>query len=95
MKKFDSLSAKLSLENKLNVESTSEFDEDSDMSEISVHDEVDCSEFVKNEPQPAKALISENLVEFARISQNKPKNFKRKSNSFSKGTNYAQSCFLK
>nr|KAJ0226213.1 hypothetical protein LSAT_V11C100043120 [Lactuca sativa] len=58
--KFDSLSAKLSSDNKMNVENSSEFDEDSDMSEISIEDEVDCSEFHKSEPKSAKPLISEN-----------------------------------
>ncbi|XP_023734201.1 uncharacterized protein LOC111882066 [Lactuca sativa] len=43
---------------------TSEFDEDSGMSEISVEDKVDCSEFVKHEPLQVKDLISENSVEF-------------------------------
>ncbi|XP_023766538.1 uncharacterized protein LOC111915062 [Lactuca sativa] len=46
---------------------------ESDTSEISVEDEVDYSEFVKTEPKLIKVLISENSVEFARISQNKPK----------------------
>ena len=58
IQKFDSWSAKLSSDNKINVENTSEFDEESDMSEISLEDEVDCSEFVKSEFEPAKDLIS-------------------------------------
>ena len=40
------------------------------MSEIFVEDENDCSEFVKGEPKPKKNLISENSVEYARISEN-------------------------
>ena len=72
VQKFDSLNANLSSENKLNIECSSEFDENSDMSDISVEDVVDCSEFVKIESQLAKALISENFVEFARVVQNKP-----------------------
>ncbi|XP_052621094.1 uncharacterized protein LOC111908797 [Lactuca sativa] len=59
-------------ENKINVDNKSKFDDDSDMSEISVEDEVDCSEFVKNEPCVAKVPISENSVEFARLSENNP-----------------------
>ena len=71
IQKFDSLSTKLSSENKIDVENASELNEDDDMSEISVEDEVDCSEFVKSEPENHKNLISENSVEFARLSQNK------------------------
>ena len=62
----------------MNVENTSEFDEDSDMSEISVEDEVDCSEFLQSEPKPEKDLISENYVEFDRMSKDKSKVFKEK-----------------
>ncbi|XP_052621986.1 uncharacterized protein LOC128127530 [Lactuca sativa] len=46
-KKFDSSNAKLSSENKMNLETTSKFDEESEMSEILVEDEIDCSEFLK------------------------------------------------
>ena len=35
------------------------------MSDISMEDEVDCSEFVKNETKPAKHLISISLSMFA------------------------------
>ncbi|XP_023755002.1 uncharacterized protein LOC111903469 [Lactuca sativa] len=63
--KFNSLNAKLSLENKIDVENAFEFDENDDLSEIYVEDEVDCSEFVKSEPELVKNLISENFVEFA------------------------------
>ena len=59
IQKFDSLSANLSSENKIDVENASELDEDDDMSEISVEVEVDCSEFVKSEPENHKNLISE------------------------------------
>ena len=57
MQKFDSLNAKLCSETKINVQNTFEFDVDDDMSEISVEDEVDCSEFVKSEPESTKNLI--------------------------------------
>ncbi|XP_052619752.1 uncharacterized protein LOC128126067 [Lactuca sativa] len=82
--KFDSLSAKLNSANKINIESTSEFDEDSDMSKIYVEDEIDCSEFVKNEPERVKYLISGNSVEFVCISQNKRKTLKAKATVFPK-----------
>ena len=63
-------------EHKINVESTSEFDEESEMSEISVEDVVDCSEFLKSETE--KPLISENSVEYARLSKDKSKKLKQK-----------------
>ena len=78
IQKFDSLNAKLSSETKINVENTSEFDEDDDMSEIYVEDEVECSEFVKTKPKPTENLIFENSIEFARLSQNKSKVMKEK-----------------
>ncbi|KAL7585167.1 uncharacterized protein LOC111912704 [Lactuca sativa] len=59
-------------------------DTDSDMSDISVEDEVDCSEFVKIESHPAKALISEIFVKFARVVQNKPEILKVKATVFPK-----------
>ena len=71
IQKFDSLNANLSSENKIDVENASELNEDDNMSEISVEDTVDCSEFVKSEPENHKNLISENSVEFARLSQQK------------------------
>ena len=46
VQKFDSLSTKLSSENKIDAENASELNEDDDKSEISVEDEVDCSEFI-------------------------------------------------
>ncbi|KAL7605619.1 hypothetical protein Lser_V15G17082 [Lactuca serriola] len=76
--KFDSLSTKLSLDNTLNVENVSEFDGGSDMSEISMENEVDCLEFVKSEPKPAKSLISKNSVEYFCISENGSKVLKEK-----------------
>ena len=79
IQKFDSSNAKLSSENKMNLETTSEFDEESEMSEISVEDEIDCSEFLKIESEKAKSLVSENSVEFARISKDKSKVVKEKS----------------
>ena len=82
--KFDSTCTKLSLENKLNVENVSKYDDDSDMSEISVEDDVDCSEFSKSEPKPVKVLIPENSVVFARISEIILR-FKKKRLLFSKG----------
>lgn len=82
--KFESLSTKLSSDNKLNAENTFEFDEDSDMSEISVVDEVDCSKFIKNELFTAKVLISEDSVEFSQISKTKPEVLKAKAIVFLK-----------
>lgn len=84
MQKFKSLSTKLSSENKKNVENTSEFDEDSDMREISIADEIDCSKFVKSETEPTKGLISENSVEFPRISLDKSKVLKQKAMEYQK-----------
>ena len=71
IQKFDSLNANLSSENKIDVENTSELNEDDDMSEISIEDLVDYSELAKNEPKSHKNLISENSVEFARSSTDK------------------------
>ena len=62
VQKFDSLNANLSSEIKLNIESSDEFDEDSDMSDISVEDVIDCSKFVKIESQFAKAHISKKII---------------------------------
>ena len=62
VQKFDSLNANLSSEIKLNIESSDEFDEDSDMSDISVEDVIDCSKFVKIESQFAKAHISKKFI---------------------------------
>ena len=78
IQKFDSLNANLSSETKIDVENTSELNEDDDMSEISVEDLVDCSELAKNEPKSHKNLISENSVEFARSSTDKSKVLKAK-----------------
>ena len=44
-------------------ENISDFDE-SEMSEISVEDEVDCSSFVKNIDEPKRNLIFEDSIEF-------------------------------
>ncbi|KAL7610003.1 hypothetical protein Lser_V15G12622 [Lactuca serriola] len=84
IQKFDSLSANLSSENKIDVENASELNEDDDMSEISVEVEVDCFEFVKSEPENHKNLISENSVEFARLSKNKSPVLKEKALVFQK-----------
>lgn len=73
---FDSSNSKLTIEHKMNVENTSEFDEDSEMSEISVEDEVECSEFMKSENE--KPLISKNSVEYAHLSRDKSKKLKEK-----------------
>lgn len=73
-------------------ENISEFYDESDMSEITVEDEVDCSEFVKNESK--KNLISKNSIEFTCISENKSsKNLKEKSTSLSKSSNCSESGF--
>nr|AGM34082.1 hypothetical protein [Lactuca sativa] len=78
VQKFDSLNAKLGSENKIDVENAFEHNEDDDLSEIFVKDVVDCSEFVKSEPETHKNLISENSIEFARSSTDKTKIFKAK-----------------
>ena len=70
--------AKLTSENRMNLDTTSEFDEESEMSEISVEDVVDCSAFMKSETENEKPLISENLVGFARMSKDKPQKLKEK-----------------
>ena len=84
VQKFDSLNANLSSEIKLNIESSDEFDEDSDMSDISVEDVIDCSKFVKIESQFAKAHISKKFIQFARVIQNKPEILKVKATIFPK-----------
>ena len=74
----------MSSKNTLDIENVYEFDDDSDMSEISVEDEVDYSEFVKSELELAKNLISENSVEYVHISKNGSKVLKGKANVFPK-----------
>ena len=81
---FDSSNAKLISENKMNIENTSEFDEESEMSEISVEDVVDCSEFMKSETENEKPLISENSVEFGRLAKHKEKKLKEKAMVYQK-----------
>ncbi|XP_052627139.1 uncharacterized protein LOC128133664 [Lactuca sativa] len=51
---------------------------DDDMSEISIEDEVECSEFFKSESKTNKNLISENSVEFTRSTKDKTKVLKAK-----------------
>ncbi|XP_052626733.1 uncharacterized protein LOC111909749 [Lactuca sativa] len=70
LQKFDLLCNKLNLENTFNTGNVFEFDE-SDMSEIFVEDEIDCSVFVQNTEEPKKNLISENSIEFICIVENK------------------------
>ncbi|KAL7609655.1 hypothetical protein Lser_V15G12997 [Lactuca serriola] len=71
---FDLSNAKIVQDNKINLDNSSEFDAESEMSEILVEDEVDCSKFMKHETENEKPLISENSVEFARLSkEQKPK----------------------
>ncbi|XP_052625810.1 uncharacterized protein LOC128132855 [Lactuca sativa] len=71
---FDLSNAKIVQDNKINLDNSSEFDVESEMSEILVDDEVDCSKFMKHETENEKHLISENSVEFARLSkEQKPK----------------------
>ena len=76
---FDESNAKIVKDNKINSDNSSEFDAESEMSEISVEDVVDCSKFVKNETQSEKPLISENSVEFARLSKEQKPKLKEKS----------------
>ena len=54
------------------------------MSEISVEDEVDCSKFMKNETENEKPLISENSVEFARLSKEQKPKLKEKAMVYQK-----------
>jgi len=61
------MSKKLSSEEALKTENDSEFDE-SEMSEISVEDVIDCSVFTKEKEIPTNKLISEHSVEYARLS---------------------------
>ncbi|XP_052627571.1 uncharacterized protein LOC128134144 [Lactuca sativa] len=75
---FDESNAKIVKDNKINLDNSSEFDAESEMSEISVEDVVDCSKFVKNETQSGKPLISENSVEFARLSKEQKLKLKEK-----------------
>ncbi|XP_052621843.1 uncharacterized protein LOC128127401 [Lactuca sativa] len=78
LKSFDSSNAKLMTEHKMNSDSTSKFDDESEMSEISVEDVIDCSEFLKSETKIEKPLISENSVEYIHLSKNKSKKLKEK-----------------
>ncbi|KAI3523775.1 hypothetical protein L1887_02171 [Cichorium endivia] len=70
IQKYNLLCKKLNSENSLDVENISEFDE-SEMSEISVEDEIDCSVFTQDNEEPKKKLILENSIEFVRIVENK------------------------
>ncbi|KAI3515898.1 hypothetical protein L1887_14803 [Cichorium endivia] len=70
LKNFHSLCSKLNSDDTPINENISDFDE-SEMSEISVEDEIDCSEFINNSTDTKKNLISENSVAFARIVENK------------------------
>ena len=55
------------------------------MSDISVEDEIDCSNFVQNDDTPKKQLISENSVKCVRICENKgSKVLKEKATIFTK-----------
>lgn len=74
----------------MNLETTSEFDVESEMSEISVEDEIDCSEFLKSESETSKSLVPENYVEFARISKDKSNVLKEKGCNLSKSANSAE-----
>nr|KAJ0219002.1 hypothetical protein LSAT_V11C300151690 [Lactuca sativa] len=78
MQTFDVSNAKIVKDNKINLDNSSEFDAESEMSEISVEDEVDCSKFMKNETEDEKPIISENLVEFARLSKEQKQKLKEK-----------------
>ena len=53
MQKYDSLCKKVTLEHTLDHENIFKFDE-SEISEISVEDEVDCPEFVQNDDERNK-----------------------------------------
>nr|KAJ0193880.1 hypothetical protein LSAT_V11C800452020 [Lactuca sativa] len=75
---FDESNAKIVKDNKINLDNLSEFDAESEMSEILVEDVVDCSKFVKNETKNDKPLISENSVEFARLSKKQKPKLKEK-----------------
>nr|KAJ0189254.1 hypothetical protein LSAT_V11C800435370 [Lactuca sativa] len=81
---FDQSNAKLASDNKIDLENTSEFDDESEMSEISVEDVVDCSEFMKSKNENEKPLISENSVEFAQLAKDKEKKLKEKAMVYQK-----------
>ncbi|KAI3510079.1 hypothetical protein L1887_25606 [Cichorium endivia] len=70
LQKFQSLCKKFNSEYTHTCENIFEFDE-SEMSEISVEDKIDCSAFVTKQTEPKKNIISENSVAFARIVENK------------------------
>ncbi|KAI3515995.1 hypothetical protein L1887_14902 [Cichorium endivia] len=70
LKEISFFKLKVEFRSILNTENISDFDE-SEMSEISVEDEVDCSIFVNEQTETKKNLISENSVAFARIVENK------------------------
>lgn len=69
IQQFHSVCTKLSSKKSFDTENVSKFDE-SNMSEISVEDEMDCSTFVQNEDVPKKELIFENSVEYVCIVEN-------------------------
>ncbi|XP_052625848.1 uncharacterized protein LOC128132888 [Lactuca sativa] len=71
-------------QSQMNLDTTSEFDEESEMSEISVEDVLDYSEFVKSETENEKPLISENSVEFVHMSKDKPQKLKEKAMVYQK-----------
>ena len=56
--------------NTLDYENISEFDE-SEMSEISIEEEVDCLDFVQNNIEAKKNWISENSIKYVFIVENK------------------------
>nr|KAJ0203047.1 hypothetical protein LSAT_V11C500252350 [Lactuca sativa] len=78
IQRFDLSNAKIVQENKINLDNSSEFDAESEMSEISIEDEVDCSKFMKHETENEKPLISENSIEFARLSKEQKRKLKEK-----------------
>jgi len=77
-----SMSKKLSSEDALKTENDLGFD-DSEMSEISVEDVIDCSVFTKEKELPTNNLISKHSVEYARKLE-KGKLFEEKAVGFPK-----------
>lgn len=80
--KYNSLCKKMSLDNNLISKNVSEFDK-SEISEIHVEDEIDCSAFVKEIDELEKCLILDDSVEFVQIVENPgSKVFKMKATIF-------------
>lgn len=69
MDKYKSLCQKLKSEENQSCVNVSDFDE-SEMSEISVKNEVDCASFVKDIVEPKRDLIYDESIEFETLVKN-------------------------